>query len=84
MDKDREFLEKIAADECERLVPHNPIRAAFFLGEAKIALQYARKYLKDYDTIMRSPVSYDRGAEIANIQNSFEVVINMALGKVEW
>ncbi len=79
---ERKILETICADECERLNPQNPFALAFSWSQMLLAIRYAEKFCKDFDTLINEPVTYSRGMKMAELINGLEVVVAIALQKV--
>uniref|UniRef100_A0A6H1ZWI5 Uncharacterized protein n=1 Tax=viral metagenome TaxID=1070528 RepID=A0A6H1ZWI5_9ZZZZ len=77
-EEEKQLLIDLAVIGCEKVNPDNPLRVAVSVSSLVDVLIAAEKYLAEYDKIMRSPASLKRGADIATIQNEFEMYVTIA------
>lgn len=71
----RRMLEILAADCCERAMPDNPLRLAFYFKEMLTALEYTQNFITKYDAVMAKPIidsegrptGYQRGVETSEL-----------------
>jgi len=81
--KDRRMLELIAAMECERLSPGNPLEMAFNIGAMKLMMHFTRVFIDTFShALAEMPEGLERATKLANEMWFLQYALNETLHKL--